>query len=116
MPCSDCIRNDVDGTCIHEALALVKEHRMSEDRRWPDLSKVEQALQRYDDVNWAALWETVSSNEGVSELVCNERRYLAQAQLAYYEATSDRNSKKTCMEISLPHLREFVHRWKTDPR
>jgi len=86
------------------------------DYRWPDLSKVEEAIKKYDDIDWEALWEVVSSNEGVVELVCNERRALAEVQLAYYEATSDRNAKQTCMQVSLAHLREFVHRWKTDPR
>jgi hypothetical protein len=79
------------------------------------MSKVEEAIKKYDSYDWKALWDVVSSNEAVEELVLNERKALLKVQAAFYEATRDRNSLATCTQCPLDDLRFFVRRWKDPP-
>lgn len=87
---------------------------MSETNSWPDLSKVEEAIKKYDSYDWGAQWGAVDSNEAVEELVKNERKALLDVQLVFYEATKDRNPKSACCQVPIGDLREFVLKWKVN--
>ena len=78
----------------------------------PDLTHVESALKRHEEINWAELWRNVGTNSEVYDLVTKERQSVAIIQLAFYEATHDRNSRHTCMNMDLDTLREMVRLWK----